>query len=188
MDKLKKTFKGIFYCFTNFNSNNWGYKIVALIGLILRIWLLPILIPDGFKIISNFFNSQLNFQPWLYEIVVRLILLFVDSLTLSHIFYWVSYISVGNCYESGSFPIWGSVCYTIYYFIYNAIPVILIQFFSWWVIVLTFSLYAVISFILYFVSEKINALPDSWILRLVLHIVCFIAIVVIVCTIKKSVI
>ena len=184
MEALKKTFKGVFYCFTNFNSDNWIYKTVALIGLVLRIWLLPIVIPDVFEVIAELFISQLNFQPWLYEIVIRIILLIIDSLALSNIFYWLSYISVGNCYEGGSSPAWGSVCYTIYYFIYMAIPVILIQFFSWWVIILTFSLYAVISFILYFVSAKIDTLPDSWILRLILHIICFIVVVVTVCLVK----
>ncbi len=184
MEMLKKTFKGLFSCFTNFNSDNWVYKVVALVGLVLRIWLLPIVIPDVFELIANYFISQLDFQPWLYEIVIRIILLVVDSLSLSNIFYWLSYVSVGNCYEGGSAPAWGSVCYTIYYFIYMAMPVILIQFFTWWIIILTFSLYAIISFILYFVSAKTCTLPDTWVLRLIIHTLCFIVLVVIICLIK----
>lgn len=187
MKVLKKILKGVFYCFTNFNSNNWVYKIVSLIGLILRVWLLPILIPDVFEVIASIFISQLNFQPWLYEIVIRLILLAVDVLALYNIFYWLSFFSVGNCYESGSSPAWGSFCYTIYYFIYMAIPVIFIQCFSWWIIILTFSLYAVICFILYFVSAKIDTLPELWVFRLILHIICFVVCVVIVCLIKRFV-
>lgn len=184
MEALKKIFIGIFYYFTNLNRDNFFYKNVVLFGLILRVCLLPIVIPNVFGMIAEFFISQLNFQPWLYEIVIRIILLVVDSLALSNIFYWLSYISVGNFYESGSSPAWGSVCYTIYYFIYMAIPVILIQFFSWWVIILTFSLYAVISFVLYLISAKIDTLPDFWILRLILHIVFFVILVITVCMIK----
>ena len=184
MEALKKTFKGIFYCFTNFNTDNWVYKTVSLIGVVLRIWLLPIVIPDVFEVIADIFISQLNFKPWLYEVVIRLIILVVDFLTLSNIFYWLSYISVGNCYEGGSFPAWGSICYSIYYFIYMTIPIVLIQFFSWWVIILTFSLYLVISSILYFISAKIGTLPDVWMVRLILHVIFFTILVVIVCLIK----
>lgn len=187
MGALKKIFKGIFYCFSNFNSDNWVYKTVALIGLTLRIFLLPILIPNVFNLLAEIFISQLYFQPWLYEIVIRLILLVVESLALSNVFYWLSYLSVGVCYESGSAPAWGSVCYTIYYFLYMAIPVILIQYFSWWGIILCFSLYLVICFIINFVSAKTDTLPESWILKLILHIICFCVLLVIVCLIKRFV-
>lgn len=184
MDKIKKTLKAIFYCFTGFNADNWIYKTVALIGLLLRVWLFPILIPDIFEVIATFFISSLNFPPLLYEILIRIILFVVDGLSLSHAFYWISYVSVGNLYEKGSTPAWGSVCYTIYYCGYSAMPVIIFQHFNWLWIVSTFCLYALITCILYIVSAKMYALPDSWIFRLTLQIIIFVIVIVVVCLLK----
>ncbi|MBQ8196514.1 MAG: hypothetical protein IJZ73_00435 [Clostridia bacterium] len=182
---LRKTLKGIFYCFTDFNSDNWIYKIISLIGLVLRIWLLPIVIPNVFELLAAIFVSRLNLPIWLYEIVIRLILLVIDGLALSNIFYWITYGSVGNCYEGGSCPAWGSACYTIYYFMYMAIPVVIIQVFTWWGIVLSFVSYAVICFVLYFVSSKLEVLPEDWILRLILHVIFYAIIFSITCILKK---
>jgi len=184
MKVLKKIFKGVFYCFSGINSHNWAYKLVALIGLILRVSLLPILIPNVFEVIADIFISQLNFQPWLYEIVIRLILFIVDALALSNLFYWITFACVGNFYDSGSNPVWGSISYTIYYFIHMFIPVLLIQHFTWLAIILTFVIYALISGIFYFVSSKLDTLSDSWIFRLVLHCVIWAVVFVIVILLK----
>lgn len=184
MKVLKKIFKGITYCFTNMNENNWVYKIVALIGLIIRVVVLPMLLPDIFEIIASFFISNLNFAPWLYELTIRIILLIVDALALSNIFYWISFFSVGNSYESGSEPWWGSVCYLVYYFMYLVIPIILIQNFLWWVIILVFVIYAIITFLIYFVSYKMQTLSDLWIWRLIIHVLVFILVVIACCLLK----
>ncbi len=180
----KKIFKGLFSCFTNINSYNWVYKVVAFIGLVLRVALLPIFIPNVFELIAATFIQKLNFEPWLYEIVIRIILLIVDSLSLSNIFYWISYYTVGNSYQRDSIPAWGSVCYTIYYFVYMFIPIILIQYFYWWVIILTIIVYVIICAIIYFISAKVNTLPDSWIIRLIIHILVFIIISAVIIIIK----
>lgn len=174
--------KKLFWCFHDFN---W-YKLVALVGFVLRVVFLPMLIPNIFELIAEIFISKLNMAPWLYEIVIRLILAVVDWLSLSHVFYWISYLTVGNSYEGGSAPIWGSICYTIYYIVYMVIPIVLIQFFQWWVIILTLVLYALLCVGIYVISYFVDSFPDSWIVRMIVHIVCFIILVVIiiVCKIK----
>lgn len=108
MEVLKKIFNSLFWCFSSINEHNFWYKIVAFLGILLRVGILPLLIPDIFETIANLFVSQLNLPEWLYEIILRIILFIIDGLTLSRFFYWISYLSVGNSYESYSTPIWGS--------------------------------------------------------------------------------
>lgn len=137
------------------------------------------LIPNVFEVIANLILIKWSLPQWVYEILIRVILFIVDSLALSRTFYFISFISVGNSYESGSEPWWGSVCYTIYYAVYMAIPILLIRFFLWWVIAIVFSAYLLICIGIYLISLKLDTLPDNWIARAILHSFCFAVIVTI---------
>ncbi len=177
MQVIKKIFHGIIYCFRDITEDNWAYKLVALVGLILRVGLLPYILPDPFELLANAILSKFLIPKWLYQVLLHIALFLIDSLALSRIFYLVSYVSVGNMYESGDLaPWWGSLCYTIYYFGYFACICILIQFFYWWVILVVFCSYLIISSVLYIISGRLDVLPDNWILRMILHIVAFLII------------
>ncbi len=173
MNVLKKIFNSFFWCFTNIDEHNFLYKIVAFLGIVLRVGILPLLIPDIFEVIANFFLMQLCFPQWLYEIVIRIVLFIIDVLALSRIFYWTSYLSVGNSYESCSAPAWGSLLYTIYYTAYMAIPILLINYFEWWVIAVIFSTYLGSCILIYIISAFLDTLPYSWVLRAVIHFILF---------------
>lgn len=60
MQVVKKIFRGFIYCFRNINEYNWVYKITALLGLILRVALLPILIPEPFELLSRILVGQMG--------------------------------------------------------------------------------------------------------------------------------
>ncbi len=184
MSKFITVLKKLFWCFTNINSHNCSYKIVSLIGVIIRVVLLPYIVPNIFEEIASFFISQLHFPTWLYEALLRLFLFFFDAIALSRIFYWFSFITVGNSYESGTIPAWGSICYTIFYVIYSAIPIILFNYFFWWVIAVTFLGYLVICVAIYLLSAKFDTLPDIWIFRASAHGLGFALIVTSVCLMK----
>lgn len=175
MSTIKKIFNSLIWCFNDINEHNAAYKIVAFLGILVRVVALPYLIPDVFEVIANLIVNQLYLPQWFYEISIRLILLAVDALALSRIFYQVSYLSVGNSYERYSEPWWGSLCYTVYYTMYMAIPILIINFFElWWAIALVFGGYAIISAGIYLLSGLVfYSLPDNWILRLILHIFAF---------------
>ncbi len=116
--------------------------------------------------------------------MIRIILFIVDALALSNFFYWITFACVGNFYDSGSNPVWGSISYTIYYFIHMFIPIFLIQHFTWLAIILTFVLYALISAIFYFVSSKLETFSDNWVLRLILHCIIFVIVFIVVILLK----
>lgn len=184
MEVLKKIFNSLFWCFSSINEHNFWYKIVAFLGILLRVGILPLLIPDIFETIANLFVSQLNLPEWLYEIILRIILFIIDGLALSRFFYWISYLSVGNSYESYSTPVWGSFLYTVYYTAYMAIPILLINYFQWWVIAVIFATYLGACIVIYGLSALFNTLPDLWILRAIIHFIIFAIIVTVTCLLK----
>ena len=99
---MKKIIKKIFWFFSGINRYNWFYRLIALIGLIVRVAIYPLIFPDTFEVIAEFFISQLGLSVLWYQILLRIVLLIIDALSLSNIFYFVSFATVGNSYESGS--------------------------------------------------------------------------------------
>lgn len=184
MEKVKKTLSAIFYCFTKITKNNWPYKVVALIGLILRVWLLPILIPDIFEIVADWAISQLALPQWAYEILIRVCIAIVDLLALGSIFHYLTFACVGCFYEEKTEPVFGSISYTIFYFIHMFIPIILIQNFNWFAIIMTFLVYAIICTIFYIIASKIDSLSSNWAGSLVIHSIIFVIIFTIVILLK----
>lgn len=184
MDKVKKVFSAIFYCFTKINKNNWVYKLVALFGLILRVCFLPILIPDVFEVVANLIIGQFNLPVLVYELIVRLILLVVDLLALSAIFHYVTFACVGCFYEKAQEPVFGSISYTIFYCIHTFMPVFLIKYFTWVAIILAFLVYAIISAIFYIIASKLDAISKSWVVSLIIHSIIYAVLLTIVILLK----
>lgn len=170
---IKKIFYGVKYCFTNINKYNYHYKLVSLLGMLIRVILLPLLFPNMFEVLTNYFVYNLHLPQYVNEILLRVILLIIDLLALNKIFYKLTYACVGNFYRRSSNPSWGSVCYTIFYFIHIIIPVLIIEYFTWLIIFISIIVYGIICFIFYYDSFKSNLLPENWKLRLILHcIIC----------------
>lgn len=169
MEAIKKIFRGVFHCFIGINKNNWAYRIISFIGLGLRVGLLPILLPNVFEIFADMIISSWGLPVWAYEVIIRIFLLFIDAIGLSNFFYWISYGSVGNSYESGSIPAWGSFCYTLYYFSYNCFVVVLIRYFEYWVICVSFLVLIFVCALIYFFSYKLETFPDNWGVRMGVH-------------------
>lgn len=71
------------------------YKIIAIVGLIIRQFFLP--------------NPFTPFGVWGE----------VYNLLASAVIGFLSYITVGLFYEKGSFPFWGSILYTITYIVFT---------------------------------------------------------------------
>lgn len=176
MNAFKTILKKTFWCFSGFNQYNWSYKLVALLGVIIRVGFLPLMVPNIFDVVAEYFVSQLHLPQWAYEIIIRIILYIFECLGVYHIFYWVSFATVGSSYKRGTIPPWGSLCYTLYYIAYMAVPILIFQFFYWWVICVTFLGYIVLCALIYFLSGLIGTLPESWKITIVIHSV-FIAII-----------
>lgn len=188
---MKTVIKKIFWCFNNFNETNWLYKSVSLIGLVIRVLFLPNLMPNIFETVAEFFVGQLCVPLWAYHLLIRLALFLIDSLGLLHIFWLISYTTVGNSYARGSDCWWwGSLCYSIYYSLYWIVPVLLFQYFYWWVIATTFTVYALISVGIYILSGFLDTLPDKLILilRAVIHFLIFAIVLILVCLFKGEII
>lgn len=168
METIKKIFYGTVAFFEKEISL---YKFIAWVGFIIRVGLLPLFIPNVFKVIADIMISSWGLPQWTYEILIRVFIAIIDGIGLSNIFYHLSFISTGNSYETCTIPAWGSVCYTLYYVIYNVMAIVILQFFEIWVIAVTFSVYAVLSAGIYLLSAFLfETLPDKWVLRLIFHI------------------
>lgn len=187
MDTFKLIIKKLFWCFHGFNKYNGAYKIVSLVGLILRVALLPYVLPNVFEVIADYFIAQLGLPPLLYEFLLRIVLFLIDAIGVSRIFYWITFFTVGNFYESGTIPAYGSLCYTFFYFIYMGMPILLINFFYWWVIALTYTVYSLICVGAYFISFQIEVIPEEFIFRAVTHGIILIVIIVATCLLKALV-
>ena len=184
MGILNKIAKGLFWCFHDIDEDNWEYKLVAFIGLVLRVGLLPLLIPEPFQLAANLLVTKLHLPQWAFEILIRLILAVIEGTFLGRLFYKISFTTVGNLYDSGSEPVWGSICYSIYYFVYNVIAWALLVNFAWWVIGVILTAYVLLNGLLYFISFKIDVLPDNFFLRLILHILIFLVFATIIICLK----
>ncbi len=169
MSAIKKIFFGLFHCFIGIHKDNWSYKIVSFLGLAFRVGLLPLLLPNIFEIFADMMISSWRLPVWAYELLIRIFLFIIDVVGLSNFFYWISYPSVGNSYQSGTFPAWGSFCYTLYYLAYNALVIVLIRFFKYWVICVSFFVLLLICALIYFFSYKLNTVPDGWGVRMSIH-------------------
>lgn len=89
----------IFYLFYKINC----YKIVALIGLFVRLYILP----HPLELLNTYWN--------LPECLWKLVLFLLDYFFLSSFLYGISYISVGIMYVKNSKTWWGSILYTVFY-------------------------------------------------------------------------
>lgn len=114
MEVVNKIAKGLFWCFHDFDEDNWVYKLVAFIGPVLRVGLLPILIPEPFQLVANLLFVRLRLPQWAFEILIRVFLTVIEGTFLGRFFYKISFATVGNMYEALSDAAWGSICYTIY--------------------------------------------------------------------------
>ncbi len=192
---MKKVIKKIFWCFHDLSF----YKIVALIGLIIRVVFLPKMTPNIFETVADYFIGQLNVPQWAYEILLRLALFIIDSIVLLNIFYFLAYATVGNSYTkttvynmhyryAGGW--WGSLCYTIYYTIYWVAPVLLFNFFEWNTIIYVFTSYAVICIVIYLLSALFKTLPDIWefIFRVSVQFIIFATVLILLCLHKAGII
>jgi len=173
-----KIFKGVFYFFRGINEKNWPYKVAALVGMIFRVLILPMIITEPFESIMRLSVVQFGLPRWMYEISVRLILLFFEATIFGQLFYKVSFWTTGNMYERGTTPAWGSICYTIFYTIYMIVCWALIEYFYWWVVTLILFMYFLVSFLLYVISSKLSTLPDNWIGKIILHLILFILVAI----------
>lgn len=169
METVKKIFRGLFHCFIGINKNNWSYRIVSFLGLAIRVGLLPILLPNVFELIAETMISSWGLPAWAYEVIVRIFLLIIDAVGFSNFFYWISYASVGNSYESCTVPAWGSFCYTLYYIAYNSLVIVLIRCFEYWVICVSIFVLILICALIYFFSYKIDTFPEEWKVRMGVH-------------------
>jgi len=157
LETAKKILGKIFWCFHKFNF----YKLVALLGLILRVVVLPMIIPDFFELVFPFLVSW-NMPDWLYQIVLRIFLFLIDTLGFNNAFFVLSYGTTGLCYKKKSAPALGSAYYTVFYFVYNLIAVLLVLYFRWWVILIIFVVYVILCFFLYGIAHTLQALPETW--------------------------
>lgn len=180
---MKKVLKK-FIWFLNYKS---VYSFVSFIGLILRVILLPLIIPEPFEALADKFITQFGFPPILYEILLRLILAIIDLLSLSHIFHFLSFVSTGNSYEKYSEPAIGSICYTIYYSLYFVMASLIARFFYWWVILIVFVVYAVACFGIYELCWYFDTTPENilprFIAQCVLTVFVFAALITIYCVV-----
>ncbi len=183
MSRYKKIYNR-FVWFLNIRS---VYGFVSLIGLILRVILLPLLIPEPFQALAEIFIAKFGFPPILYEILLRIILALIDLLSLSHIFHFLSFISAGNGYKKYSEPAIGSVCYTIYYSLYFIMASLIVRFFYWWVILIALFVYAASCYGIYTLCDIFNTLPENYFARFiaqcVLAVFVFAALITIYCVI-----
>lgn len=163
MGNFRKVLKK-FIWFLNIKS---VYGFVSLIGLILRLILLPLIFSEPFQALAEIFITQFNFPPILYEILLRLILALIDLLSLSHIFHFLSFISTGNSYKKNSEPAIGSVCYTIYYSLYFIMASLIVRFFYWWVILIVFIIYIAACFGIYSLCSSFKTLPENYYARFI---------------------
>lgn len=184
MSKYKKIFNK-FIWFLNIKS---VYGFVSLIGLILRVILLPLIIPEPFQAFAEKFITQFGFPPVLYEILLRLILTLIDLLSISHIFHLASFISAGNSYEKCSEPAIGSVCYTLYYSLYFVMASLIVRFFYWWVILIVLIVYIGAIIGIFFLCDFFDTLPQNALARLiaqcVLAVFVFATLITIYCVCK----
>lgn len=177
MKNFIRILRGIFFCFT---KGPTLYRSISVLFLIIRVVFLPMLLPNAFEPVVNYFLIQCHFPNWLYQIVIRLILLAIDALFLSNLMYAISYITTGNFYESRSRYEVGSAFYMVCYLVYSVILVLLIRFFYWWVILLCMLSYVAVCAGLYVAAYFQKTLPDNWIGRLILHIIAFVVSLVII--------
>lgn len=195
MNKFNKILRKIFWCFHDFSF----YKVVALIGLVIRIIFLPMMMPNIFDRLAEYFIGKLNFPNWAYEILLRIALFFIDSIGFLNIFYFFAYATVGNGYTrttvynmhnryAGGW--WGSLFYTIFYSFYWVAPVLLFNFFEWHTIVAVFASYYAICLLFYLFSAFLNTLPNfgCFILRVILQLIISGTIFVLLCLHKAGII
>lgn len=197
---MKKIIKKIFWFFNGINSYNWFYRLVALIGLLVRVSVYPLILPNWFEPIADFFISQLGLPFVWYQVLLRIILFIADTFFINPVFYFVSYATVGNNYEFKKkswlinplvtddiipCPWWGSLCYTLYYGAYMAMAGCIFKYGYWWVIAVAFSSYLLLSAIIYLISAFVTeSLPYEWKLRIILHSIIFVIVVVTTCLVK----
>lgn len=167
MRRLGKVLKKIFWCFRDFNY----YKLVALLGLIFRVIILPKIIPDFYEVFFGFLISPLGLPDLAYKIILHLCLAFADLLGLNFIFYKISFLSAGNSYKADSRPIWGSICYTLYYTTYMALSVFLLTRFNAATVMQSLIIYYVICGLIYAVSSVLDTYPKNLKSRLIVHII-----------------
>lgn len=151
------------------NKHNRIYIITSCIGLIYRVVLLPIFVPNFFELVFPFLISW-NMPEWLYQITLRIFLLIIDVSGIAIIFHLISFGTVGLLYKKYSDPSWGSILYNIFYTIYTLIATLLICFFYWWVILIIFLCYILICYLLYNISASWDCAPEKLILYMIGHL------------------
>lgn len=159
---------GRFIWFLNIRS---VYAFISFIGVILRVILLLLIMPEPFEALADKFINQFRFPPVVYQILLRLCLVLIDLLSVSHIFHLLSFISTGNSYKRGSEPAIGSVCYTLYYSLYFIMASIIIRFFYWWVILIALFVYLAACFGIYALCNCFNTIPNNILPRFIAHCV-----------------
>ena len=178
MNTAKKVIGKIFWCFHGFNKKTWAYKLVSFLGFLFRVVALPFIIPDFYEMVFHFMLAG-NMPDWLYQILSRLILSVFDILGFTHLYYLMSYASTGLIYKSKTLPAWGSTLYTLFYLIYSLIPVLLIQYFYWWVILIIFVAYLILCYLLYGLSITLECSHEhDWknaLVHLIISCVVFVA-------------
>ncbi len=184
MSKYNKVFNKVIW-FLNIKS---VYGFVSLIGLILRVILLPLIIPEPFQALAEKFITQFGFHPALYEFLLRVVLIFIDLLALSHIFHFAAFVSAGNSYKKYSEPAIGSACYTIYYSLYFIIASLIVRFFYWWVILICLFVYIGVCWGIYALCIYFDTIPGNFTARFIAQCVfagfVFAALITIYCVCK----
>lgn len=168
MKNIKKIFNAIYSCFT---KGHKLYRIIALICLIVRVILIPILLPKAFEPAVTFFVSKLHLPYWLYLVLSTLILSLLDSIILSRLFHLMTFVTVGNFYTSRTAPGFGSAAYCIFYFFYNAILVVIFYQLIWWLNIIMAGFYILLSVLFYLIGYLLGALPRNFKLRLIIHVI-----------------
>ncbi len=166
MSKYNKVFNKVIW-FLNIKS---VYGFVSLIGLILRVILLPLIIPEPFQALAEKFITQFGFHPALC------------------IFHFAAFVSAGNSYKKYSEPAIGSACYTIYYSLYFIIASLIVRFFYWWVILICLFVYIGVCWGIYALCIYFDTIPGNFTARFIAQCVfagfVFAALITIYCVCK----
>lgn len=163
------------------------YNLVVILGLIIRTFCIPYIVPDFFELLFESLISMFGLPEIASRIIVRFLLIVVDFIGFNQIFYYLSFWSVGVNYGSGKNPAWGSLCYTIYYLLYSIIAVILVQNLLLPAILPTVTannVAVVITIVAYtlwvlfsaFISYKLDAFPSFWPAKALLFVLLYLLI------------
>lgn len=174
---MVKTLKIIFQKITEPYKGGLLYTVVAIIGLIVRGIVFPLILPSAFEQLTNLVVAQWGLPDYLYILLTAIIVVIFDPV-VTKIVRRISYLSAGNFYRQYSKPALGSFLYTAFYAIYTIAPFIILSAYNWVFITVCAAVYLAILWSLYIFSDIGDVLPNNFKLRITVHITLYILITV----------